>query len=164
DTRRALTSVAITTLCGGVAATFLLWGIFLALGGHGFFFDRNVTFAFHFYAAGENPWNPWTFDPHWYFKAPWLIFPFLAFCSAAVLAISSFSSRVRIQEFHKRMAWFYLCCCAGTIFLSIPPQGVLGYSMYASILLPGGFIVLGVTLLRTPEATQTWLFYPAIAI
>jgi hypothetical protein len=160
-TVREILSSAITVVCGGVAISLVLGSIYFLLGGHGIFFYINVISAI---ALSHITKNLVLMDPHWYRGASWLVFPLLAFAMAVVLALFSFLRKICLPDPCKAMIWFYLLCSFAMIYLTVRPLQLMAFSYFASVLMPGAFVILGITVLKVPTAMRGFLFYPTVAI
>jgi hypothetical protein len=150
----------LTVFCGGAATSLILAAIYYSLGGQRIFFYENVKMAI---GLSQMTKNPYVTDSHWLGNASWLLFPALALGIAVVMAIRSLAGKIRLSRRVNALLGFYLLCWAAMIGLTIHQLRLLEFSYFASILMPGTFVVLGMWLFKPPANVPRFLFLATLA-
>jgi hypothetical protein len=146
---RTALRIAVFTALGGLLTTLCCAALYALMGGHGFFFRRNIDQAF--YIGVNIKTSPWV-DPEWSKKCTWLIFPVLAF----LMSSAAFVSRYRQKAAQSGLLAFYLLSFAAMVFLTFRPVRILAFDYHTSILVPAVFLVFGLLLFRVPATATRW--------
>lgn len=151
---RTITGIAMSIASAGLVATALLWGVYLLMGGSGFFYRHNILLAIE---IGQLQNNPWLYKD-WYRAPSWLVFPALAALLGFISVAFRFSRPPSVLA--NAVLHFNLLCVALMVILTLRPSRLLAFDYRASILMPGAFLTLGLVGFRVPESLRNYFFYP----
>jgi hypothetical protein len=154
--QRRLARVAGFAGAGALATTVLLWAVYRALGGSGFFLQETLKAAFTFSALTGSSLLA---SPTWYRQVVWLVLPAMASAMCAVWLAAPLLGQKRLPGMPSAILWFHLFCFAVLAVLALRNNPVLQVDFFSSILTPSIFLVFAIALWRTPDAIRSSLFY-----
>ncbi len=141
-----------------LAVTVFLAGAYHALGAKGVFFAISLRNALFIANLANNPW----LTPGWYREAVWLVFPAIG-CAAALVGMALDRwGRAPISAGAHRILAYYLYCSTAMVVLTVRPTRLGASDYFASILIPGAFLALGICLYRVPDLARPRLFWPVL--
>ncbi len=92
--------------------------------------------------------------------ADWLVFPSLAAALSLILAIPYFRRQLALRPGTGKLLLMYLYFFAVMVYMTIRPGRILQFDYFTSFLLPGAFIVLGVTIFSIPmPLSRPWFWF-----
>ncbi|HEV3333761.1 MAG TPA: hypothetical protein VG096_22405 [Bryobacteraceae bacterium] len=156
-----LWSFVIPFFVGFALVTGLLALIHSLSGGHGFFYETSVRSMFGLWQANANPNN--THGYRWVLFASWLVFPILTFLVGTGAWIQHWRGILTLSKPARAIIGSYLYCFVFLVLLQLRSHS-LEWDYVASILIPGIFLVLGVTVFNLPARANIGSFFYATAV
>jgi hypothetical protein len=149
---------------GAIILTLCLQAIHMLLygEGRGFFFYNNIATAFYHLTLDKSPWSSNNFD--WIPKASWIVFPVLVFFLSMGLVLQSWRGATKLTTPEKASVAIYLYSFLLLVVMTLRPNHLLEFDYFASMLIPPAFFVLGLTVLKIPEALRGSEFYIFLAL
>jgi hypothetical protein len=135
------------TFLTGVLSLVHLWS-----GGHGFFYSNSIATMISFSKLDKNPFSANNF--RWVPFASWLVFPVFAFLVCVGAWIQHWRGKLSLSRAAQAITAAYVCFFGFMVVMTVRPNHALEWDFVANILIPGTFLVLGMTVLRVPDSTR----------
>lgn len=159
--RESVYLVVTSMVMGAILTTLAVWAAYHSLGGQGFFLGQTLLTAS---ILSPLRVNSSVGEPFPYRQASWLVFPAFTFGLGAVALSASALRRMTLSRDAAAMVSVYLFSVIVMVLLSIRPPRLLEFEYFASILLPGAFFTLAITLVRVPAKTSRLVFYATLTV
>jgi hypothetical protein len=142
---------------GGAALTLIFMLTHYLIFGEGWLaFQRNSIESVRYVSHMEvSPWASKSFSVTY---ADWLVFPGLAAGLSIILAIPYFRRSLALRAGTGKLLLMYLYFFGVMVFMTIRPGRILQFDIFTSFLLPGAFIVFGVTIFSFPTRLPPWFW------
>jgi hypothetical protein len=158
---RKLWSFGMPFFVGFLLVTGILTVIHLLTGGHGFFYKTSIDSILGLWKAKANPNN--TQDFRWMLFASWLVFPILAFIVSLGAWLQHWRRKLRLSKPAQAVIGSYLYSFLFLVLLTLRSYS-LEWDYVASILIPGVFLVLGMTVFSLSTKAIGNLSYAVVLI
>lgn len=121
-------------------------------GGHGFFYSNSIATVVSYSKLDKNPFSSNNFQ--WVPYASWLVFPVFGFLVCMGVWVQHWRRKLTLSRAAQAIIGAYLWNFIFMVVMTVRPNHAMEWDFVTNILIPGTFLVLGVTVLRVPASTR----------